>query len=196
MTCTDRKPEKVPYYYQVRGINPSPGNDWVCEGGQWVWRMSGHEKAQEPKASEKFEGQFVLCKNPVGVYKIGGSYRQVCRDLRGYYYVENYSRFNLSANWAYENVIKPKAKSLIPDKDPAESLLRDPESGKWWGAGVQEKAESLGERAKNLIPDAGGLKQSLQVTGLVIMAFFALLLYIIFVRGKGAEGVSVSAVGK
>lgn len=42
----------------------------------------------------------------------------------------------------------------------------------------------------------GGLKRSLQTTAIVVMLFVALLIYIVFVKGKGAEGVSVSAVGK
>lgn len=44
--------------------------------------------------------------------------------------------------------------------------------------------------------DTGGLKGTVASIGLVLMLFVALIIYLIFVRGKGAEGVSVSAVGK
>ena len=42
----------------------------------------------------------------------------------------------------------------------------------------------------------GGIKQSMQIIAVVVMLFIAAIIYIIFVKGKGAEGVSVSAVGK
>ena len=52
-----------------------------------------------------------------------------------------------------------------------------------------------GEVVKKGLPGAG-IKRSAQLIAIVLMAFFAFLVYIIFVKGKGAEGVSVSAVGK
>ena len=41
----------------------------------------------------------------------------------------------------------------------------------------------------------GGFKRSLQTTAVIVMIFFALLIYIIFVKGKGASGVTVGQVG-
>jgi len=43
---------------------------------------------------------------------------------------------------------------------------------------------------------ANELKRSLQTMGLVLMLFVALLVYLVFVKGKGASGVNVTAVGK
>lgn len=46
------------------------------------------------------------------------------------------------------------------------------------------------------MPDIGGdIKRSAQVTGLVVMGFVALLVYLMFVRGRGASGVTVAQVG-
>ena len=46
------------------------------------------------------------------------------------------------------------------------------------------------------LPDIGGdIKKSAQVTGLVVMGFVALLVYLTFVRGRGASGVTVAQVG-
>lgn len=39
------------------------------------------------------------------------------------------------------------------------------------------------------------IKKSAQMTGMVIMIFVALLVYLIFVRGKGGEGVTIGSVG-
>ena len=49
--------------------------------------------------------------------------------------------------------------------------------------------EGVGETGKSI-------KRSLQVTGAVLIGVLLLVVYIVFVKGKGAEGVSVSAVGK
>ena len=46
------------------------------------------------------------------------------------------------------------------------------------------------------MPNIGGdIKRSAQVTGLVVMGFVALLVYLMFVRGRGASGVTVAQVG-
>jgi hypothetical protein len=45
------------------------------------------------------------------------------------------------------------------------------------------------------MPEIGGIKRSLQTTAVVVMIFFALLIYIVFVKGKGASGVTVGQVG-
>ena len=45
------------------------------------------------------------------------------------------------------------------------------------------------------MPDVGGLKHSAQVTSIVVMGFVALLIYLMFVRGRGASGVTVAQVG-
>jgi len=73
MACTEKKPEGIPYFYEARGITPTPGNGWVCDNGVWVWRASAQEKAQEPEASEKFEAQFIDCKNPQGIHHRGNT---------------------------------------------------------------------------------------------------------------------------
>ena len=49
--------------------------------------------------------------------------------------------------------------------------------------------EAIGQTGKSI-------KTSLQVTGAVLIGVLLLVVYIVFVKGKGAEGVSVSAVGK
>ena len=202
MTCTEAKPTEAPYYYRVRGINPSPDNDWVCVGGAWEWRMSDYEKAQEPDASKKFEAQFIACKNPVGHYKIKGEYVQVCRGTLGrYYFIKGYTKFNLSSSWVYENITKPGMKeaadSILPDKDPMINLLQDPETGKWWGEDISKTIRAPFDKSVQWIQGVGGgLKGTIASVGLVLMLFVALIIYLIFVRGKGAEGVSVSAVGK
>jgi hypothetical protein len=191
MTCIEEKPKEAPYYYRARGIKPSPENRWLCENGVWVWRMSTYEKAQEPEASKKFEGTFIECKNPAGFHKIEGDYRQVCKDLRGYYYIKDFGRYNLSASWVYDNITKPKLeesiRAVMPEKDPLASWLQDPVTGKWKGGDIK----------KPVLPQfkMGGIKRSLQTTAIVVMIFFALLIYIVFVKGKGASGVTVGQVG-
>lgn len=208
MTCTEAKPAEAPYFYRVRGITPSPGNEWRCVNGVWEWRMTDHEKGQEPDASKKFESQFIACKTPVGYYKIEGEYLQVCKSTwGGYYYIKNYRKYNLSASWVYENITKPgakeKAKSILPEKDPFVGLMQDPESGKWAGMDVGSNISRtirapFDKSAQWMqgIAGGGGLVRSLQTTAIVLMLFVLAIFYLIFVRGKGAEGVSVSAVGK
>lgn len=41
----------------------------------------------------------------------------------------------------------------------------------------------------------GGLKRSLQMTGVVVMVFVLAIFYLIFVKGKGAEGATIGKVG-
>ena len=76
-----------------------------------------------------------------------------------------------------------KATRSIEDYE-ASLGLKLPNFGGW--------VKGFGEKVGGL----GGIKKSLQVTGLVLIAFVLVIFYIIFVKGKGAEGVSVSAVGK
>ena len=196
--CTEKKPEGIPYFYQNRGIAPTPGNDWVCDNGVWVWRASSQEKAQEPEASEKFEAQFIDCKNPQGLHKIQGEYRQVCKDWRGYYYVENFQKYNLSLGWVYENITKANAEAILPKQDPLTSVLKDPTTGKWAGGDVGAKIrapfDKIATKLEN-ISAGGGIMRAFQLSAIVLMLFVALIIYIIFVRGKGASGVTVGQVG-
>lgn len=53
------------------------------------------------------------------------------------------------------------------------------------------KMPSLGD-----VTGVGDIKRSLQVSAVALMLFILAIFYLIFVRGKGAEGVSVTAVGK
>lgn len=76
------------------------------------------------------------------------------------------------------------------------------------GKGSWEKAarsvEAMEDERKWKLPkiptlpfeDVGAdIKRSAQVTGMVIMIFVALLVYLMFVKGKGGEGVTVAQVG-
>lgn len=51
-----------------------------------------------------------------------------------------------------------------------------------------------GEHIKKVMPGAG-IKRSAQLIAIVLMGFIVLLIYIVFVKGKGAEGVTVGQVG-
>ena len=42
----EKKPKDIPYYYRNHNIIPSPGNEWVCVSGSWIWSVKGIEKAQ------------------------------------------------------------------------------------------------------------------------------------------------------
>lgn len=70
------------------------------------------------------------------------------------------------------------------------SVVRPIKEAKYAVGGVVQGAISGVKEA------GGGIKGMIASVGIVLMLFVALIVYIIFVRGKGAEGVSVSAVGK
>jgi len=196
MTCTEKKPEGIPYFYEVRGIVPTPGNDWVCDNGVWVWRASGQEKAQEPEASEKFESQFVECKSPQGFHKIDGEYRQVCKDLRGYYYISDFQRYSLSLGWVYNNITKPKAEAILPKEDPLTDILRDPETGRWLGAGVSEKVRASFDKVEaklgNIASPGAGLKAMVGLVGVIILV----LLFLVALGYSGLGGAAGKAAEK
>ena len=196
MSCKEKKPEGIPYYYQSREITPTPGNDWVCDNGVWVWRASSQEKAQEPEASRKFEETFIDCKNPQGHYKIEGEYRQVCRDLMGYYYITDFQRYNLSLGWVHDNIIKKKVKEALPKEDPLTEMLYDPGTGKWVGGDISKKIrvpfDKIEAKLGNITSPGAGLKAMVGLVGVVILV----LLFLVALGYSGLGGAAGKAAEK
>ena len=62
------------------------------------------------------------------------------------------------------------------------------------GKDVSYAARSAVGGVAKTVSGAGGIKRSAQLVAIVMMAFIGLLIYIIFVKGRGAQGVTV--VGK
>lgn len=183
MTCTEKKPEEIPYFYQVRGIKASPENDWRCVDGVWIWTMSGAEKAQEPEASREFEDKFVLCSDPQGIYKVDGTWRNVCKDWRGYYYVANYKRWNVSTQ-----MMKHLIESALPSRDDITGKIRDTEKaifydeeeGKWKGSDLKLPGVPQLPSLPSL-PDMGGAK--------LITLFIILIVGMIALGYSGIGGI-------
>ena len=44
--CLKEKPSMIPHFFTDHGITPTPGHDWVCKNGEWIWSMTPAEKAQ------------------------------------------------------------------------------------------------------------------------------------------------------
>lgn len=199
MTCEEKRPEGIPYYYRVRGITPTPGNDWVCKDGAWVWTMSSSEKAQEPDKNKVFEEQFVVCKNPQGHHKMSdGKYHQVCKGLWGYYYIDNYEKFNLSTNWVYENITKPRLKEAVPKVDiTGRAYLQDEDTGEWLGGDVGDKIVAP---LTSIREQLGGIK--MPSVGLPFKALGGVLVFLLVVVallisvGYSGMGESAGRVGE
>ena len=208
MGCSkENKPKTIPYYYINHHIAVEPGNDWYCVNGEWIWTVRGREEKEINDANKVADMQpySEMGRQDYGTIRYQGRWTTVWTDsVHGDYISIDGIHYKLKPDWwtttekrrnAESQMLKQIPRVSIEEKMAAShgvvgKLLKGDEG--WSEAGRPEwlKVPQLPN-----ISLPGGIMRAFQLSAVVLMLFFALIIYLIFVRGKGAEGVTVGQVG-
>lgn len=172
MSCKNEdKPKDIPYYYRSHNITPSPGNDWVCVNGEWIWTVRGIESVQVNIEEKKADNAPYTepTRDMYGSITYRGKQRIVwCDSVYGDYIAVDGVHYQLRTYWWKSHYNRTHGEAMISKVIPRKSMDKVMNEKRWGLPGLPSldvKMPSIGLAGKGVI----GL------IAIVIVIFLALI---------------------